>query len=163
MRSLLRLETNRMRMLATSVFCVLAVIAGVHVYWGLGGLWPADDTRTLIDTVVGDSRMTQMPSTSLTLAVAGLIFASGLFALSAPAPAHPLLRLFIKSAIGVIAVIFVARGVSGYALPEEIRSRMSEPFATNDQLYYSPLCLLLGAGFIALFFAKPRRKQEPAI
>lgn len=148
-----------MKILSVLVFFALGSIAGLHIYWGFGGLWPGADLQSLIDTVVGDPRMTQMPSKSVTLAVAGLIFASGLFALAGRVPASWLVRGSIKTAIGVIAVIFVARGISGYALPEAIRSRMSEPFATYDQLYYSPLCLVLGAAFIVLFFAKPGTKR----
>jgi di/tricarboxylate transporter len=150
-----------MRVLATLVFIVLSLIAALHVYWGFGGLWPAADTRSLIDTVVGDPRMRQMPSTAITLVVAALIFASGVFALAAQARASRIVRLFIKAAIATIALVFVGRGVSGYALPEDIRSRLSEPFASYDQLFYSPLCLVLGAAFVALFFARSiDRKPE---
>lgn len=150
-----------MQVLAKLVFIGLSLIAALHVYWGFGGLWPADDVRSLIDTVVGDPRMTQMPSTALTLVVAALIFASGVFALAAQARASRIVRLFVKAAVATIALVFVGRGVSGYALPEDIRSRLSEPFATYDQLFYSPLCLVLGAAFVALFFARPiDRKPE---
>lgn len=144
-----------MRILATSVFIGLSLIAGLHVYWGFGGLWPATDTRSLIDTVIGEPRMRQMPSTPITLVVAALIFASGAFALAANVSAPKILRLFIKTAIATISFVFIARGISGYALPESVRARMSEPFATYDQLYYSPLCLVLGAAFVLLFFARP--------
>lgn len=144
-----------MRILAIIMFAVLTLIAAIHVYWRFGGLWPATDTRALIDTVVGDPRMTKMPSTSITLVVAGLIFASGAFALAARLPAAKIFRMFIKTAIATIAFVFIARGVSGYALSGPIRARMSEPFASYDQLFYSPLCLALGAAFVLLFFARP--------
>jgi hypothetical protein len=149
-----------MQILAKLVFVVLSLIAALHMYWGFGGLWPAADTRSLIDTVVGDPRMTQMPSRTLTLIVAALIFASGVFALAANVQAARILRLFIKAALATIALVFIARGVSGYALPGAIRARMSEPFATYDQLFYSPLCLGLGAAFVLLFFARPAGGQQ---
>ncbi len=150
-----------MKVVSRTVFVVLAVIAALHVYWGFGGLWPAADLRSLIDTVIGDPRMTEMPSRLLTLVVAGLIFAAGAFALTANLQAPRLLRVFFKIAIATIAIVFVVRGVSGYALPESIRARLSEPFAAYDQLIYSPICLVLGAAFALLFFAKPvvRRKE----
>lgn len=152
-----------MKFVSRTVFVVLAVIAALHVYWGFGGLWPAADLRSLIDTVIGDPRMTEMPSRSLTLVIAGLIFAAGAFALTANLQAPRLFRVFFKIAIATIAIVFVVRGVSGYVLPESVRARLSEPFATYDQLYYAPLCLLLGAAFIALFFARPTdRKLERA-
>jgi hypothetical protein len=151
-----------MKALSWITFVLLAAIAALHVYWGLGGLWPAQDLRSLIDTVIGDPRLNTMPPLWATLIVAGLIFASGAFALLALAPAGRLVRFFIKSAIAVITATFLARGASGYLLPEAIRSQMSEPFATYDQLYYSPLCLMLGTAFVSLFTAKPRGQyKEP--
>ncbi len=149
-----------MRIVAVLVFIVFSAIAALHAYWGLGGLWPGADVRSLIDTVVGDPRVDAMPAASITFVVTGLIFASGLFALFAPARAPRLVRLFIKAAIAVIAFVFISRGVSGFLLPEAIRSQMSEPFAAYDRLYYSPLCLLLGAAFVALFFARPNSANE---
>lgn len=145
-----------MKPVAIVVFCVLTVIAALHAYWGLGGLWPGNDVRSLIDTVIGEPRMNAMPPAWMTFAVTGLIFLSGVFALSSTARGPRIIRLFIKAAIAFIAFIFLARGVSGYALPAEVRARLSEPFATYDQLYYSPLCLILGMAFVALFFARPR-------
>ena len=48
-----------------------------------------------------------------------------------------------------MAAVFVGRGLAGYA--SAWRRRFSEePFASLDRLAYSPLCLLLGAGYIAL-------------
>lgn len=152
-----------MRALAIAIFLTLAAIAALHAYWGLGGLWPGTDVRSLIDAVVGDPRLTAMPSREITFIVVGLIFASGVFALLAIAPLAGLARLFVKTAVAVIAAVFIARGISGYALPEAIRSRMSEPFATYDQLYYSPLCLLLGAAFVALLFARSNRNASETV
>ncbi len=149
-----------MKILAMLVFAILSVIAALHAYWGLGGLWPGTDVRSLIDTVIGDPRFDAMPAAWMTFAITGLIFASGVFAQFATVRAPRFLRLFIKAAIAVIASVFLARGVSGYTLPEEIRARMSEPFSTYDQLYYSPLCLILGVAYVALFFARPRVAKE---
>lgn len=145
-----------MKPLAILVFGVLTVIAALHAYWGLGGLWPGSDVRTLIDAVIGDPRMNAMPPAWMTFVVTALIFSSGVFALLSTVRAPRFVRLFIKAAVAFIALIFLARGVSGYALPASIRAGMSEPFATFDQLYYSPLCLILGIAFVALFFARPR-------
>lgn len=145
-----------MKTVAILVFGVLTVIAALHAYWGLGGLWPGNDVRSLIDTVIGDPRMNAMPPAWMTFVVTGLIFLSGVFALLSTVRAPRLIRLFVKAAIAFIALIFLARGVSGYALPAAIRAGLSEPFASYDQLYYSPLCLILGMAFVALFFARPR-------
>lgn len=140
-----------MRSLAFVTFAVLAVIAGLHAYWGFGGLWPAKTVRGLIDTVIGAPDMQRMPSVLLTCIVAGLIFAAGLFALAAQGILYAGPRWFVRIALGVIAFVFIGRGAAGYLLPAGIGQ--SEPFATLDRLYYSPLCLALGAAFAALLIA----------
>ena len=48
-----------------------------------------------------------------------------------------------------MAAVFVGRGLAGYT--SAWRRRFSEePLASLDRLAYSPLCLFLGAGYIAL-------------
>jgi hypothetical protein len=48
-----------------------------------------------------------------------------------------------------IAAIFLARGIAGYT-PTWRRRFYDEPFTTFDKRYYSPLCILLGLGFVAV-------------
>jgi hypothetical protein len=144
-----------MRLLSYFVFFVLTIVAGLHLYWAMGGVWPGSDLRSLIDAVIGDPRMSRLPPVWMTMVVAGLIFAGGLFALAAHLPAVLMLRRLIKTGIAVLAFVFLARGLSGYLLAADIRAKLSEPFATYDQLIYSPLCVALGAAFAVLFFARP--------
>ncbi len=151
-----------MRILSSVVFLVLSMIAALHVYWGLGGLWPGSDVRSLIDTVVGDPRLEVMPPTGLTLVVAGLIFASGVFAQLAARRSRGLFGYFVSAAIVVITLVFLARGASGYLLPHSIRTQMSEPFATYDRLFYAPLCLILGVAFAVLLYNRVRRGSGSA-
>ena len=49
------------------------IIAAVHVYWAVGGAWPAKERAELPQTVVG-TEDTRMPPQAITLAVAFLIF-----------------------------------------------------------------------------------------
>jgi len=46
-----------MILVAALLCALLLVIAGLHTYWGLGGLWPAKSAAELARTVVGDGRM----------------------------------------------------------------------------------------------------------
>ena len=139
------------RVTALLLFMGLTIIAAVHAYWAFGGLWPAKDVQGLINTVIGDPRMTEMPSRELTLVVAALIFAAGVVALSAGG----LWRLgwgwLARLGAGVLALIFLARGASGVTLGLGLwEAAISEPFATLDFQFYSPLCLLIGFGFVVL-------------
>ena len=52
----------------------------------------------------------------------------------------------------VRSAVFLGRGLAGYT--SAWRRRFSEqPFARLDRLAYSPLCLALGAGFLAILIA----------
>ena len=49
----------------------------------------------------------------------------------------------------VPGLLFLARGIAGY-LPAWRQAHPEEPFRTNDLRVYSPLCLIVGVGFIVL-------------
>jgi Protein of unknown function (DUF3995) len=129
---------------------VLAAIAGVHAYWALGGLWPGDSEEDLVRTVIGEPGRRRMPPVWMTIVVTILL--AGIAAwpvflspLAADIGGKPLM-LFGSA---VLAVIFLLRGVAGY-LPAWRRRHAAEPFARFDRTRYSPLCLVLAAGFLAV-------------
>ncbi|WP_088348029.1 MULTISPECIES: DUF3995 domain-containing protein [Rhodomicrobium] len=139
-----------MSFVAATLTVILAAIAALHAYWALGGLWPGRDQTELARTVVGNVGVTHMPPASLTAIVAALIAAVAAW----PLLIAPLLRLVlphvvIAAATILIGAVFMLRGLLGYS--EAMRRRhAAEPFATYNRLYYSPLCLALGGGFLIL-------------
>lgn len=128
----------------------LAVISGLHVYWALGGVFPAATREELGPTVVGTPRGAAMPSVPLTFAVAGLfgvatlvpLVASGLVAVAVPA-ALP------KVATLGMAGVFLARGLYGYVDRRVRPSTVGTPFEALNRRVYSPLCLALAALSVA--------------
>lgn len=58
------------RIIGWALFCTLSLIAVIHVYWAMGGLWPAQTVEGLIHTVIGDPRFERMPPAWMTIAVA---------------------------------------------------------------------------------------------
>ena len=140
--------------LALVLFSVLSMVAALHAYWALGGLWPGNDSRQLADTVIGDRNHRGMPPTALTLLVAALIFAAG---------ALPVLHLtglpfglpgwLTRVGLWVLVLVFLGRGAVTYVLRAQAAA-MAKPFATLNRRYYSPLCLVLGFGFfvVVVFF-----------
>jgi len=139
-----------MTLLALVIFAVLSAVAGLHVYWAMGGLWPGRDVQQLADTVIGDAKRRAMPPTALTLLVAVLIFAAGVL---------PLLHLsglpfglpawLTRAGLWALVLVFFGRGAVTYILRAQAAA-MTEPFATLNRRYYSPLCLALGMGFLAV-------------
>jgi Protein of unknown function (DUF3995) len=129
---------------------VLAFVAGLHFYWAFGGLWPGRNENDLVRTVIGTPGRNRMPPVWMTLVVAlGLagiaswpIVSSHLVRALAGAP-------MTVAGSAVLTAIFLARGLAGY-VPAWRAIHSAEPFARFDRTRYSPLCLVIGAGFLAL-------------
>ncbi len=136
-----------MIVVAGAILVVLGAISAVHVYWALGGLWPARTEQDLVKMVIGSASSARMPPRWLTVIVAALILLAGLL----PAVhltgwvAGPATRYLLVAAAGV----FLLRGAVPYLVPS-LAGKMSEPFRSLNARYFSPLCLLLGAGFLAV-------------
>jgi hypothetical protein len=141
--------------LAVGLSTIVFAIAALHAYWGLGGFWPAESTEQLAKTVVGRTNIKAMPSPIACFVVAALLavvaawplFCVGL--LQAPWP-----RRVTLLADPLIAGGFIGRGIAGYK-PAWREYFSEQPFASLDARVYSPLCILLGAGYGAMMFASP--------
>ena len=128
------------------VFVPLLAISIACLVWALGGSWPIRDKAQMARIVVGRPGATRVPRLAA-LGVFVFAFAAGILGLSLADHDSGGLPLTL---IGlVLAAIFIARGVLGYTAGW--RARYSEePFATLDRRNYSPLALIIGAGFLVL-------------
>jgi len=139
-----------MIVLASLLSAVLLLITALHVYWGIGGIWPGRDAASCAGAVVGFEGMDEMPSPLACFAVAACFLLTTLWpmaiisAFATPFPPEGLVLVAL-----VIGLTFLARGVLGFT-PQWRRLTPREPFATLDVKFYSPLCLLLGCGFLFL-------------
>ena len=131
-------------LLALLLFLAVFALSLVHFYWSRGSHWPMESEEALARAVVGDGRR-RMPGRLPCLAVSFILCMAAIFPLCALDPAS---RLPVRHISGVIAGVFVARGIAGYS-PTWRRHFRDEPFATLDKRYYSPLCILLGLAYVA--------------
>ncbi|MFI5031346.1 MAG: DUF3995 domain-containing protein [Reyranellales bacterium] len=131
--------------LALGLSTVLVLIAALHAYWGLGGTWPERNAADLARAVVGDGRTRMPPPWScFVVAVLLLIPAAWPWALLGAPDSQPVM------VVGIVAVaIFFVRGSAGYS-PRWRQRFSTEPFATRDMRFYSPLCMALATGMMAL-------------
>ena len=123
----------------------VGAVAVVHALWGLGSHWPEANEEALARSVVGDGRR-RMPPAWQCFAVALVLAAMALW------PWYALGRMTeprVLAGTYVIAGIFVARCVAGYSMRWKSHFTV-EPFVTRNRKYYSPFCLLMGVGYIAL-------------
>ncbi len=139
-----------MFILAQILFVTLTLIAALHFYWALGGLWPAASAQELANTVIGTPDHPYMPGTALTVLVSGMIFAAALLPIiHVTGLPFELPKLIAKLGLAVLVLVFLARGIGTYLMPSLLENA-TEPFRTLNYRYYSPLCIALGAGFATL-------------
>ena len=131
---------------------VLAALAVLHAYWGMGGVWPGTDEKSCARTIAGFRGIQRMPGPMQSFAVAVVLLVAAYLALAAGDYGSRILPAGIVLVGGALAaLVFLTRGVMGY-LPAWRRLTPEMPFARYDRRYYSPLCLALGAGFAFLTF-----------
>jgi hypothetical protein len=134
-----------MTSLSTTLCLVVLFLAIAHGWWAVGGIWPSPSAAALAHGVIGDGR-NRMPPPWQCAAVAAALAVVGVWPwLMVSFPDSQV--VFIGAL--VIGAIFFIRGSAGYS--PRWRGRFSaQPFRTLDFYLYSPLCLALGVGYIAL-------------
>jgi hypothetical protein len=131
---------------AAIVFVPLLAVAIAHFLWSLGAGWPIKDKELLARTVIGRPGVTRVPRLA-SFVVAICVLAAGIVGLALADESGGGLALTLAGI--VLAAIFLGRGIIGYT-PGWRAQFSEEPFATLDRRNYSPLCLVVGAGFMIL-------------
>lgn len=138
--------------LARWLVTIFAVISLIHVYWGLGGQWAAVAAVPQVP-VEGSakSRPAFKPRGWATLLVAvGLLLIAALVCLRVgwwvPAVSHQSLQWVISA----IAMLMFARAIGDSNLVGFFKQVKGSRFARLDTWVYSPLCVVLGAGLLAV-------------
>ncbi len=133
------------------LIAVLLVLAALHAYWGLGGRWPGHDDTSMVQYVVGRTEAMAAPGARACFAVAFAILTTAVLAahmagvLHIPYVPQPLVTLGFWGA----ATVFTGRGLAAY-VPGIFNYAKGTPFYRLNRILYSPLCLLIGAGFGAI-------------
>lgn len=140
---------------ALSVVLALALfgLSALHLLWATRSPWPRQSQAELARAVAGFPGIDTMPPPAACIVVA---FGLAIMAADALALGRLISTILpvLTTLIGVgSTAIFLGRGVAGY-VPAWRRLTPEEPFATLDPRYYSPLCLLLGAGFLCLLLGR---------
>jgi hypothetical protein len=134
-------------LIAAIVGIALLAVAIAHLLWSVGIMWPIRDERMLARTVTGFPGAERMPPRYLSFAVFLITGAACVVAFSV---ADPVSGGATLTAIALLAgLVFLARGIVGYTSWWTAKTP-EEPFRTQDRKYYSPLCLIVGIGFIIL-------------
>jgi hypothetical protein len=141
-----------MVLVAGLIFVVLSVTALLHIAWAFGVTWPARDEQALVNAALGVEGASRMPSRSLTLVVAGGMIAAAIIALwGANVFSLPLPDWICTMGLATLTAIFLLRGIVTY-LP--VPMPVVQPFYRLNQIYYSPLILAIGVGYLALLITR---------
>lgn len=133
--------------IASFMFIALFAVSIAHFLWAFGRTWPIRDEKLLAQTVVGTAGVERMPPRLASLGVAIFAIATGMFALALAD--HDSGGAWLTVTAAGLAIVFLARGIVGYT--SWWAAQTPEPnFRFNDRRVYSPLCLFLGLGFVAL-------------
>lgn len=134
-------------LIAAFMFIILLAVATAHFLWSIGRTWPIRNEKLLAQTVVGSAGIERMPPRFASFAVSVATLAAGVLALALADHDSGGIALTL---LGLpLAAIFLARGIVGYTA--WWAAKTPEPnFRLNDTRVYSPLCLFLGLGFVAL-------------
>lgn len=139
-----------MIVLACALSAVLLLITALHVYWAIGGVWPGRDGASCARAVIGFRGVDEMPAPTASFAVAACLGLATLWPMALERVfATPFAHDGLAATATMIGLVFLGRGILGFT-PWWRRLAPEQPFARLDTRLYSPLCLLIGLGFVAL-------------
>ncbi|MDD0997005.1 DUF3995 domain-containing protein [Pseudomonas sp. TNT2022 ID1044] len=138
--------------LAQWLVTIFAAIALVHVYWALGGEWAAVAAVPQVPQEGGTQlRPAFKPRGWLTLLVAAALLVIALLVCLRvgwwlPQVHHQMLQWVISA----IALLLFARAIGDSELVGFFKVIKGSRFARWDTWVYSPLCVVLGGGLLAV-------------
>ena len=143
-------------LLGTLLAIVLACLGLLHLIWAAGMPFPFPNEQSLARSIVGRRGITRLPSrTSVALLGVLLLAAACAAAIMGHYAADlPALKLLLVPVGLFLSAIFLLRGLVGI-LPAFERAAPEQPYLSLNRRLYSPLCALIGAGFLALTFSLP--------
>ncbi len=133
--------------IAFLLFFIFLFLSSIHFYWVLGGKWGSGAVIPTKD----DSQAAMNPGIIATLIVAFGLLGFGILPLIiSGAIDFQLPRWLEKSALWIIAGIFLLRAIGDFNYVGFFKKRKQTKFGKNDTNYYSPLCLVIGLLALAL-------------
>ncbi len=142
--------------LCVAMLCaaILAMAAGFHLYWGLGGKLGLGVSIPQRE----DGTPVMEPGAIATIAVGVVLAGVLVFVLALVGILGlPLPHRWIRIGVALWALIFTARALSWYRYAGLFKAVRDTRFGRYDTWFYSPLCLVLGTGlFYAVAAVEPR-------
>lgn len=134
---------------------VFTFIGMFHVYWAAGGKWGSSAVIPQLPGEFADGpRPAFQPSALVTFLVAmGLVAIALLVCLRAGLYFDAVGHQALQWGISAIALVMFARAIGDSELVGFFKKVSGSRFARLDTFFYSPLCLVLGAGLLVVAWA----------
>jgi len=120
---------------------ILALLAGVHLYWALGGRWGKDAAVPEIPKT--NTPLFRPRKTATLLVAAALAVSAALVALRIGLMTSPIPDWVPRLACIALAIVFLARAIGDFRYVGFFKRVRGTKFARLDTAAYAPLCLFL--------------------
>lgn len=143
-------------LLGTLLAVVLGCLGLLHLIWAAGLSFPFPNEQSLARSVVGRRGITRLPSRA-SVALLGVLLLCGAAAaliMGHYAATFTILKFLLVPVGLLLSALFLLRGLVG-VLPAFERAAPEQPYLTLNRRLYSPLCALIGIGFLVLTFSLP--------
>jgi len=123
-------------------------IAVIHIYWGLGGVWPVKSEEALIDAFVGHGD--KLPSQGAFIVVIMIFLILGIMPILEVHHVISRERLGLELFYRVVSLVLFIRAMSMF-IPS-LKKRATATFYHYNKYYYAPLIttLALSYGLLSL-------------
>ncbi|MBI1399320.1 DUF3995 domain-containing protein [Hyphomonas sp.] len=136
----------------------LALCAGAALYllWAAGLTFPFANEQALARSIIGRRGITRVPSrlSFLYICVLLLFAALAAFLMGGFSEQVPRAKPYLVPVGLLLTFVFLGRGIVG-VLPAFERAAPEQPYLSLNRRIYSPLCALVGIGFLFLTLALP--------
>ncbi|MFN3913142.1 DUF3995 domain-containing protein [Hyphomonas sp.] len=139
-----------------SLAAALSAAALLYLLWAAGLTFPFANEQTLARSIIGRRGITRVPSRRAFLYMCTLLLAAAFaaFLMGGFSEQVPRAKPFLAPVGLLLSLVFLGRGIVG-VLPAFERAAPEQPYLSLNRRIYSPLCVLVGAGFLFLTLALP--------
>lgn len=133
--------------ISTLLILIFLFLGGIHFYWGLGGKWGG--TSAIPVTKEGSKAMS--PGLVACFIVGfGLLAVAAFIALKLNYFTVSLPNWIMNYGLLILACIFTLRAIGEFKYVGFFKRIKGTPFAKMDNLFFSPLCLLMAILLVLL-------------
>lgn len=136
--------------LGVGLIAILLSLAGLHLYWGLGGRWPGHDEESLRLLVAGIRNGPMYGLGPCAMVAAALAAAAAVVYAGHSSIVPAQFTWIVLAGYVVLILVFGMRGLAPYLSPAFEYAR-GTPFFDLNRLYYAPACLLVAVALAADF------------